>query len=205
MKTKDLHFISGIVLSLFVALHLYNHLQSLVSVEAHIATMDTLRMVYRNPAVEFLILAAVVTQVITGIQLYKRSKINSITFFQKLHVRSGLYLAFFFLFHVSAVLLGRMFLNLDTNFYFGAAGLNTFPFYLFFFPYYALAILSFFSHVAAIHVKKMRRSVFAVSPRAQAYTILGVGIVVTVLTLYGMTNRLEGISLPGEYNVMVGK
>jgi hypothetical protein len=205
MKTKQIHFTSGIVLTLFIVPHLYNHLQSLVSIEAHITTMDYLRKVYRNPVVEIVILASVVTQIITGFSLYRKSKIMNMTWFQKLHVQSGLYLAFFFIFHVSAVLLGRTILHLDTNFYFGAAGLNTFPFYIFFFPYYGLAIMSFFSHIASIHEKKMRHYVLSLSPRVQAFIVLAMGILITAFTLYGMTNQFNGISLPSQYNIIVEK
>jgi hypothetical protein len=120
-------------------------------------------------------------------------------------VLTGLYLAFFFSFHVSAVLFGRSVLNLDTNFYFGAAGINTFPFYLFFFPYYALAIMSFFGHIASIHVRKMRFTFLGASPKIQALVVLFAGVIVTSFTLFGMTNKFKGIVLPEEYNVMVGK
>jgi hypothetical protein len=42
-------------------------------------------------------------------------------------------MALFLIIHVSAVLTGRFILHLDTNFYFGVAGINNFPFSLFLF------------------------------------------------------------------------
>jgi hypothetical protein len=113
-------------------------------------------VVYRNVFIETLLLAAVLVQIITGLWLFNKGRKWASTFFEKLQIWSGLYLAIFFLIHLSAVLGGRWVLHLDTNFYFGVSGLNTFPFNLFFIPYYGLAVMSFFGHIAAIHQRKMR-------------------------------------------------
>ena len=112
----------------------------------------------------------------------------------------------FFLFvHVSAVLIGRLILNLDTNFYFGVAGLNTFPLNLFFIPYYALAIISFFGHISAVHAKKMRTKILGIDPIKQANGILIIGIILTVIILFGLTNGFNGVEIPKEYDIMTGK
>jgi hypothetical protein len=91
------------------------------------------------------------------------------------------------------------------NFYFGAAGLNYFPINLFFVPYYALAIIAFFGHVASIHQKKMRNTCLNLNPLKQAYLILAFGIVITVLVLLGLTNFFHGVQTPETYNVLIGK
>jgi hypothetical protein len=110
--------------------------------------MHVLRNVYRNPVMEICLLLAVGVQIMSGIKLWipKRKTVTST--FDKLQLWSGMYLAFFFIIHISAVLAGRFLLQLDTNFYFGVAGLNTFPLSFFFIPYYSLAIFSFFVHGA---------------------------------------------------------
>ena len=118
---------------------------------------------------------------------------------------SGLYLAIFLLFHLSAVFIGRLILNLDTNYYFGVAGLNTFPLNLFFIPYYGLAIISFFGHIAAVHSKKMKSKIFGISPVNQSYGILISGIVLTLVIFYGLTNGFNGVDIPIEYNIMIGE
>lgn len=205
MQTKKLHYLSGITITIFVAIHLFNHGMSIFGAEKHIEMMNTLRLFYRNMLVETILLIAVLIQIISGLKLFKVNRRGASSFFDKLHVWTGLYLAFFFIIHVSAVLAGRLLLNLDTNFYFGAAGLNTFPFNLFFIPYYALAILSFFGHIAALHSKKMKQSVWGLSPRKQAMAILVFGIILTLGILYGLTNHFNGVSLPKEYEVLVGK
>ena len=192
-----LHRLSGILIALFVGLHLVNHLASLFGPGAHIELMEQLRMVYRHVLAESLLLTAVVIQIISGTRLFLAKRRTAAGFYEQLQIRSGLYLAFFFLIHVGAVMTGRYVLQLDTNFYFGAAGLNVFPFNLFFLPYYGLAILSFFGHLAALHYRIRKRA-------TQAKLILGLGAVIAVAVLYGMTGGFSGVDIPEAYRVLVG-
>jgi hypothetical protein len=202
---KKLHYLSGILITVFTGLHLFNHAWSVLGAEAHIALMHTLRVVYRNVCVETVLLAAVLVQVITGLKLFKQLRKSAAGFSDKLQVWSGLYLAVFFLFHVGAVLGGRFVLGLDTNYYFGVAGLVTFPFNLFFVPYYLLAVIAFFGHIAAVHGKKMTRNVLGFSPRGQAWVILGIGIVFGFYLLFVLSNGFQGVEIPEAYGVMIGK
>lgn len=205
MQLKSLHYFSAIVLTLFIGLHLFNHAVSLLGVDAHLSMMDTLRPIYRNVVSETILLLAVALQVFTGLRMARTSLKSAVTFFEKLQVWTGLYLALFFVIHLSAVMGGRWILGLDTNLYFGVAGLNTFPFNLFFVPYYGLAIFSFFGHIAAIHNKKMTQSFMGFTPKAQSIGMLIFGAVFTLAVLYGLTNGFQGITIPSEYNVLIGK
>ncbi|MEM6264555.1 MAG: hypothetical protein AAGI38_18725 [Bacteroidota bacterium] len=199
---RRLHYFSGFVITLFVGVHMINHALSLWGVDVHIAFMDMARLVYRNPVSEMLLLTAVGIQIGTGLRLFahKRNAVHGI--FEKMHLWTGLYLAMFFLIHVGAVLTGRYMLNLDTNFYFGAAGLNLFPLNVFFIPYYGLAIVSFFGHISAIHSLKMKHQLFGLSVQQQSQLIVATGIVVNLVVLYGLTNGFTGIEIPKEYNFM---
>ncbi|MFL0352634.1 hypothetical protein [Xanthomarina sp. GH4-25] len=201
MTIKKLHYFSGIILSIFVGFHLFNHLYSLFGSNAHIELMEKLRIVYRNVFAETILLLSVAVQIITGVKLFSKKRGTASGFFEKLHIWSGLYLAFFLVIHVSAILSGRLILNLDTNFYFGVAGLNIFPLSLFFIPYYGLAIFSFFGHVAAVHFKIMKLRIFGMLPNKQAYFILIIGIFVAIAILYGLTNGFNGVEIPKEYNL----
>lgn len=205
MPPRQLHYYAGLTIAVFVAVHLLNHLCSLLGPDAHIATMNTLRTVYRHPLAETVLLGAVLVQIISGLRLFGKTRQLATTFFGKLQRWTGLYLALFFLVHLSAVLGGRLLLHLDTNFYFGVAGLNTFPFNLFFVPYYGLAILAFFGHIASIHRKKMNRNVAGLSPANQATIILLTGILLTVVIFYGLSNGFRGVAIPIEYNVLIGR
>jgi hypothetical protein len=205
MKTRQVHFYSGLLLTLFIGVHLLNHISSISGIQRHIELMNSLRKIYRHPILEIALLVTVVVQIISGLRLVRKKDSSAITFFDKLHIYSGLYLAIFLVIHVSAVVVGRFILKLDTNFYFGAAGINSFPVNLFFIPYYALAILSFFGHLAAIHQKKMNRSVAGLAPDQQAWVILLIGAGITMVILYGLTNQFTGIELPDEYRILTGQ
>lgn len=205
MNIKKLHYLSGLILSLFVGLHLFNHAWSLLGAEQHIALMNSLRLFYRHILVEIMVITAVFIQILSGIQLFKKKVKSASSRWEKLHVWTGLYLAVFLVIHLGAVLVGRFVLQLDTNFYFGVAGLNSFPVNLFFIPYYALAILSFFGHVAAIHRQKMQYSIAGISPDRQAAAILLLGMGLTLLIFYGLTNYFNGVDVPVEYHILIGK
>ncbi len=201
LRIRKIHFVSGITLTVFIGLHLINHIVSIASAERHIEWMNALRHFYRIPIIEFLFLVAVLVQMFSGLRLFLSKRKTIKIGFEKLHVFSGLYMAAFLVIHVSAVLAGRFILNVDTNFYFGAAGLNSFPVNLFFIPYYGFAILSFFGHVAAIHHSKMKNSIGGLSVDRQSYAILILGALVMLLILYGMTNRFVGATIPEEYQL----
>jgi hypothetical protein len=203
MTIKRIHFISGLTIAVFVGLHLFNHFMSIWGVVRHIAVMENLRLFYRSIFIETILLLAIFIQIITGIKLFIRKRKTAITFFDKLQIWSGLYLSIFFVIHVSVVFVGRIYLHLDTNFYFGVAGLNSFPLNLFFIPYYGLAIISFFGHLSAVHNSKMKQNVFGLTPYRQAKIILVFGLLLTIVIFYGLTNHFKGVDIPKEYNILI--
>ncbi|HYH14613.1 MAG TPA: hypothetical protein VD794_05320 [Flavisolibacter sp.] len=205
MTIKKLHYVSGLTLSIFIGLHLFNHFYSVFGADRHIEVMNTLRPIYRNLFAEAILLSAVGIQIVSGLRLVRTSRNTAMTNVEMLHTLSGLYLAIFLIIHVGAVLSGRLFLKLDTNFYFGVAGLNTFPFSLFFIPYYGLAIFAFFGHVAAIHHKKRKQDILGITPGGQASAILVIGLLITIVLFYGLTNHFKGVEIPKQYEVLIGK
>jgi hypothetical protein len=202
---KGFHYYSGITIAAFVFLHLGNHLLSLGGAQKHIEMMQILRVVYRNIFIEVILLLVVAIQIYSGITLYFRKRKYPDSGFGKLQIYSGLYMAFFLMIHVSAVLVGRAILHLDTNFYFGAVGLNSFPVNLFFIPYYGLAILAFFCHIASIHAFVMKGRILGLTSRNQSLVIIGLGFIFTILILLGMTNLFRGIDIPDDYMILTGK
>jgi hypothetical protein len=205
MTVKRFHYLSGLTITIFITLHLFNHIFSILGADKHIAVMNALRIFYRNIFVETILLSAVLVQIVSGLHLFNAKRKMTISNFDKMQIWSGLYLAFFFIIHLSAVLVGRSFLHLDTNFYFGVAGLNTFPLNLFFIPYYGLAIFSIFGHLAAVHNKKMKQNLLGLTQNKQSKSILFLGACLTILIFYGLTNHFKGVKIPIEYNVLIGK
>lgn len=205
MTIKRFHYISGLTITIFITLHLFNHALSILGADKHIAAMNTLRLFYRNIFVETILLGTVIVQIASGLKLFKENRKIALSKFDKLQIWTGLYLAIFFIIHLSAVLVGRSILQLDTNFYFGVAGLNSFPLNLFFIPYYGLAIFSIFGHLAAVHNKKMKQDLLGLTPNKQSKSILFLGACLTILIFYGLTNHFKGVKIPIEYNVLIGK
>lgn len=205
MQIQKIHYISGFTLAIFIAIHLLNHLSSVFGAATHIAVMKNLRLFYRNVFVESVLLFAVFTQIVSGIYLFAGKRKTAKTSFGKLQIYTGLYLAIFLVVHLGAVFTGRLYLHLDTNFYFGVAGLNTFPFSLFFIPYYALAIISIFGHLAAVHNGKMKYNIFGLIPARQSILVIVTGLVLMLVIFYGLTNRFQGVAIPEKYNVLIGK
>ncbi len=124
--------------------------------------METLRKFYRNPFIETGIIAAVVVQMISGLTLARKKR----KFTERIcetQVWTGCTLLFSCSFMYRAVMAGRHLLYVDTNFYFAAAGLNSFPLTLFFVPYYGLSVISLFGHIAAIHSQNMRHSLTGIN------------------------------------------
>jgi hypothetical protein len=167
--------------------------------------MTAFRHFYRNIFVESILLLAVFVQIISGIKLFWTNRKAATSNFDKLQRWTGLYLAIFFVIHLSAVMSGRFLLHLDTNFYFGVAGLNSFPTNLFFIPYYGLSIIAVFGHIAAIHSKKMKHNIAGLTPIKQSILILIFGIILTVVIFCGQTNHFQGVEIPTAYNVLIGK
>lgn len=147
-----LHRLSACLIGGFITIHLLNHLLALGGIDAHISFMATFRKLYRIPLIEMLLLSCILLQIGSVLLLIKRRWGKRRDLYARLQAISGGYLAFFLINHVIAVLFGRIWLNLDTNFYFAAAGMHIVPFQFFFFPYYYLAVLAIFTHVAcALH------------------------------------------------------
>ncbi len=204
MLVKRIHYYSGLTLTIFIGLHLFNHCYSLLGAARHIELMTVLRHFYRNIFVETIIVMAVVTQVVSGLKLFMAGRKTAGSGFEKLQLWTGFYLALFLVIHLGAVFAGRLLLDLDTNFYFGVAGLNSFPANLFFIPYYGLAIIAFFGHIAALHYKKMKRSIAGMTPGIQAKCIMIFAICLSVVILYGLTNSFKGVDIPPAYKVLTG-
>ncbi|MDN2697774.1 hypothetical protein O0882_15755 [Janthinobacterium sp. SUN073] len=115
-----------------------------------------------------------------------------------LQAGSGIYLALFLLFHVSAVLFGRTALKLDTNFYYAAAGFVRMPYALFFAPYYFLAVHALFMHLGCAAYWQVKTR----SPMVRRLAMgipAGVGLVVALLIDLALAGMLHPLDIPAKY------
>lgn len=198
MTIRALHRTSAIVLVAFACIHIANHLSSLWGVPSHIAFMEAARHVYRQFAVETVLLLCVAFQVGSGLWFVIRGWKQRHGALPWLQAASGAYLALFFLIHVGAVLYGRSMLHLDTNFYFAAAGFHVPPNQYFFAPYYFLAVFALFTHLACAAYWQLS----AASPRTRTIAVaagMTTGSVVSLLIVLSLAGVLHPVEIPAKY------
>lgn len=201
---KKVHYFSGLFITFFIILHFGNHLFSLVSPEKHVEVMEIVRLVYRNWLFESLLILACIVQFISGINLYRKKRKNLVDRFDKFHIYSGLYLAIFLIFHPMAIFVGRLYYEVDTNFWFGAMVVNISPFPLFFIPYYFLGVFAFFVHIACIHRKRVTQLGWKVNADTHAKVIIVIGAMIGLLIIAGFTGFFQGLTIPDEYRNVYG-
>lgn len=203
MQLRSLHKASALVLGIYALAHVANHLASLHSIALHVAVMDALRKVYRVPIVELLLLASAAFQVGSGLWLVIRGWSQRTGAVAWLQAASGLYIAFFLLVHVAAVLFGRTVLHLDTNFFFAAAGFHVQPFQWFFAPYYLLAVAALFAHLGCAaywhFVDAMPRRATSILAAA-----LSVGVLFSALITLSLAGVIQPFNVPAEYRATYG-
>ena len=138
---------SGAVIAVFGLAHVANHLSGVWGGERHIAVMAALRTIYRRPAVEAMLLAAVAFQVLTGLWLLRRHAERDGSWWDTAQVSSGAYLAGFFLSHLTAALRARWLRGVDTNWlWLTADSMLTDPWSARLAPYYALSVVALGVH-----------------------------------------------------------
>lgn len=198
MSLRTLHRTSAIVVALFACLHIANHLASLSSISTHIAFMQAARSVYRQPVIESILLFCVSCQVVSGISFVIRGWKQRRGLLPWLQAISGGYLAFFFVVHVGAVMFGRAVLDLDTNFYFAAAGFHVPPYQFFFAPYYFFAVLALFTHIGCAAYWRLQPSSRAARGIAVGVPML-VGGVISLLVVVSLAGLLQPVEVPAKY------
>jgi hypothetical protein len=189
-RLKTYHRASASLLALFLFFPLLNHLSLAAGSDVHLLVMSGLRAIYRWLPFELLLLAAVVTQIFTGVAM-ALPRLSGMIARRDWQVISGLYMSIFLTIHVSAILGGRIIQGLDTNLWFGAAGFHVWPWQFFFIPYYGLAIIAFFTHMGFV----MRR-VFGLDAVKPAFWI---GSVIAVAVLLLMLGVIQEVPVPENY------
>lgn len=149
-KLRFAHGISSLLLLLFIAAHLFNHLSANWGGETHIQIMEILRVFYRSSFIEPILFAALIFQVTTGLMLISKHVGGEIDGYRTTQLSTGLLLVVFLASHVTAVLaLGRGFLGIDTNWDWlvAAPGLLEDPWNVRLVVHYALGVFALLVHV----------------------------------------------------------
>jgi hypothetical protein len=157
LKLRRFHRTSAALILIFATAHLLNHTFAIFSVPTHSAVLGVLRVVYRQPVIEVFLFAAILLQIGSGGALVWHTHLRRPSASNNVQALSGLYLAMFFLAHVSAALLARP--QTDTNFVWaaGRGGLLASRGLTYLLPYYLLGVAALLAHVGQF----LRRRVFA--------------------------------------------
>ncbi|MGH1577874.1 hypothetical protein [Planktotalea sp.] len=148
MTLSKAHRLNAKILGIFIALHLVNHAVLVVGRETHLKVMEFLRSGYRSGLIEYPLFGLFAVQIVLGLALIaKRGKPKGA--WAWIQVLSGLYIAFFLLQHLGAIVMARMSYEFETTTYFAAAVVSAPPFAWYFFPYYVLGVTAVFTHIAA--------------------------------------------------------
>ncbi len=188
---RRIHQVAAVPLLLFLLAHVANHLMAIQSLDAHVRVQNTLRLAYRQPIVEALLLAAAITQVISGAALVWKARGFRFTPLRALQFISGAYLSMFFFSHLNAVFVfGRGMQDADTTFEWatgGRGGLLTSAGSAQLLPYYFLSVLALFFHLACAGRWTLVPIVGDGPARRTAWAIAVVGVVAAVGLLAPLT------------------
>lgn len=185
-RFRTVHRASAVIVAAFTVLHLANHLALFGGVDLHIRVMGALRLIYRHPVAETVLIAAILLQVASGITgLGNAWQRGGLARWQAV---SGAWLALFLIGHTGAVIVGRALWGLDTNVYFGSAPLRTGWLPVLFVPYYSAAVIAVGAHLAAALAWRAGRE-----RRTLAF---GAGVAVAVLAAAAIVAVFAGLVVP---------
>lgn len=145
------HGVAGVIVLLFVAFHLFNHLFGLAGPHAHSQVMELGRAIYRSSFVEPVLVVALLFQVFSGLRLgWNWSSVGSDNY-RIFQVGSGVFLAVFILGHLNAVFIfARTYAGIETGWDFASGdpvGMIHDPWGIRLLPHYAIGVLFIITHL----------------------------------------------------------
>lgn len=148
------HGVAALALAtVFLALHITNHLTFVAGKETYDAVMKVFRHVYRTDILQPLVVAVFLFQISTGLFFVWRLTAAPSDRFRTFQIASGVYLAFYVLGHMDSVFIfARTYLGIDTGWGFATgapAGLVKDPWNIRLVPHYWLGVFFVLAHLAA--------------------------------------------------------
>ena len=160
-RIHHIQYISAIVLLAFVSLPLTGFLIEVITGSSSVNIIKTLEDAGISRAFEAVLFLTVITHAYTALHLsHKRSR-EKMASWQWIRLFAGLYLAFFLFIHVGAVICARFVIGIETGFYSGAAGMNTYPLKFAFFIYASLLTVFFSAKLTSAPYRQSLVSSFA--------------------------------------------
>jgi hypothetical protein len=144
---------AGGITLVFLGGHLANHVTGLFGPDTYNHVMAVLRHVYRARLVEPILVIGFLFQAVSGLYFAWRYTARPADRFRIFQIASGMYLVFFLISHINAVLiLARNYLHIDSNWAFATgapAGLIDDAWNIRLVPLYGLAVFFLLSHLFA--------------------------------------------------------
>lgn len=154
MTMRKFHKTNAMILIVFAALHIGNHMFLVAGPQVYNKVQDVVNNIYRLPVIEPLLIFFICSQAFIGLFLVIRSLRQKPKrpfwrrdFWEKVQIISGLVFFYFIAEHLWALGLVRWFTTLKTDFYWPASVMNDAPFVYYFTPYYFLGVLALFTHI----------------------------------------------------------
>ncbi len=192
MSVRILHKYVAIVLLIFIVSHLVTHLTAIGGIDNHNTALEMVRPFYRPIFIEVPLIILFAAQIILGLILFaRRWPTKDRSGWSWTQLISGAYLMIFIIMHLSAALIARASWGLDTNFYWPAGTLTFGSLIYGFAPYYGLAILAIFGHIAAAsHFRGFKKL---------PYMLLIMAVILGLTIILIFSGALFPIELPDEH------
>jgi hypothetical protein len=174
-----------LIVLIFLAWHLLNHVSAAFSAEFNPAMMNALRKWYRSKLVQPVLVTLMLFQVVSGVILFWRATATRSDLYRTLQTSTGAFLTAFILSHLNAVfILGRAVTKVDTNFLWASGapvGLLPDAWNVRLIPHYSLGVWFVVTHMGL----GLRAVLLAhqVSPSVADRVALGVGALGAVFAL----------------------
>ena len=193
---RKAHGFGAVLALLFLAFHFSNHLVGLVGPQAHQAVMEVLRVVYRSPFVEPLLIGVFAFMIVTGLRLAWRWSARPMDAARTLQVAGGVFLTWAVISHLNAVLyLARVHFGIDTDWGFAIGaptGMLLDPWNIRLLPYYLGGVFFVVAHAfCGLRIVMLAHH----APRVNADRVLAGGIVFAALLATTIILAMCGLRL----------
>ncbi|SFW32997.1 hypothetical protein SAMN03159511_2412 [Pseudomonas sp. NFACC19-2] len=186
------HGLSGVIVTIFVVFHLFNHLFGLLGSDVHAAIMDWGRTFYRATLIEPLLVAALLFQVVTGLRLAWQWSATPSDHLRLFQLASGVFLAVFILGHLNAVFVfARLWGGIETDWAFATgapAGLIMDPWNIRLLPHYSLGVFFVLAHLGSgLRVVMLAHGASNKAANVAWSAVAGVAALLSLAIILGMT------------------
>jgi succinate dehydrogenase/fumarate reductase cytochrome b subunit len=195
---RTFHKLNAILLVVFIFFHLANHLSGMLGIVVYDNVQSTFRLVYRQPLIEFVLLASITLQLLVGAKLLIKSlrRRRPVGFWPWAQHLSGGVFFLFMVQHLFSFVMSRWYFDLDTTFYWPASVMSGPPFIYYFVPYYFLGVFAVIAHVGvAVRYALMRHKRVAIANK-MGIGIMLLGAIVSAAILPVISGAYFAIDLP---------